>query len=73
MATVKMSISEAINVLEKTDNPTVSHNGIKCGFLFMHPTPDYKRERQMDLEEFKNSIGLCLDHVVSDCAANCSM
>jgi hypothetical protein len=66
MATVTMSISEAIDVLEKMDNPMVLFDGIKCDYLFMHSTPNYKRYRTKDLDELKNSVGLCLDSVLSD-------
>jgi hypothetical protein len=62
MATVTMSISEAIDVLEKMGNPTVSFDGINC--LVMHSTPNYKWNRTKDLDELKNSVGLCLDCVL---------
>jgi hypothetical protein len=65
MATITMSISEAIDVLEKTGNPTVSFDGIKCDYLFMHSTPSYRRNGTGDLDELKNSVGLCLDCVLS--------
>jgi hypothetical protein len=55
MATVTMSISEAIDVLEKTGNPTVSFDGIQCDCLVMHSTPNYKWNRTKDLDELKNS------------------
>jgi hypothetical protein len=57
-----MSISEAIDALEKTGNPTVSLDGIeKCNSD--HSTPNYNTKK---LDELKNSIGLCLDCVFSE-------
>jgi hypothetical protein len=64
MATLKMSISQAIDALEKIGNPTVPLDGIQCGELSLHRTPNYQRGRQEALEDFKNSIGLCLDCVL---------
>jgi len=62
MATAKMSISEAIDALEKTGNPRVSLDGMKkCSSN--HSTPNYSTKK---LDELKNSIGLCLDCVFSD-------
>jgi hypothetical protein len=66
MATVTMSISEAIDVLEKTGNPTVSFDGIKCDCPLTHSTLNYKWNRTKDLDELKNSVGLCLDCVLSN-------
>jgi hypothetical protein len=76
IATVTMSISKAIDVLEKMGDPTVSFDGIQCDCLSMHSTPNYKRNRNKDLDELKNSVGLCLDCVFSGCTtatAYCSI
>lgn len=61
MATASMSISEAIDALEKTGNPTVSLDGIKHCDPY-HSTLNYSTKK---LDELKNSIGLCLDCVFS--------
>ena len=62
IATASMSISEAIDALEKTGNLTVSLDGMKkCNSD--HSTPNYTTKK---LDELKNSIGLCLDCVFSD-------
>ena len=66
IATVTMSISEAIGVLGKTGNPRVSLDGIKCSDLHLHSTPNYNWNRTKDLNELMNSVGLCLDCVFSN-------
>ena len=63
MATITMSISEAIDVFEKMGNPMVLFHGIKCDY---HSTPNYKTCCTKDLDKLKNSIGLCLDCVYTD-------
>jgi hypothetical protein len=59
-----MLISKAINVLEKTGNPIILFNRIKCDYLLIYSTPNYKRNRAKDLDELKNSIRLCLDYML---------
>jgi hypothetical protein len=65
MATVTMSISEAIDVLEKTGKPTVSLHGIKCDYPLAHNKPSDKWNCTGDLDGLKNGVGLCLDCVLS--------
>jgi hypothetical protein len=55
-----MSISDAIDALEKIDNPRVSLHEIGA-HKHNHSTPKFKESRAEGLNELKNSIGLCLD------------
>ena len=60
-----MSISDAIDALERMGNPNVSLVGIgPCKNI--HSIPDCKESRAEALNELKNSVGLCLDCMLLD-------
>lgn len=61
----KMSISEAIELVETMPDPIPEEQNAECTFAYKHAAPEYRRDRCPHLDRLNNSVGLCLHCVRS--------
>ncbi|KAM6484669.1 hypothetical protein HDV62DRAFT_304104 [Trichoderma sp. SZMC 28011] len=68
-----ISISEALQSADRMPDPIPEESSAACTYGYKHTAPAYRRNRTSSLDDFNESIGLCLHCVLSGSMdSNCS-
>ncbi|KAL6825177.1 hypothetical protein V8C40DRAFT_245748 [Trichoderma camerunense] len=69
----RISISKALQSAERMPDPIPEESSTTCTFGYKHAAPEYRKTRTSSLDDFNESIGLCLHCVRSGSIdSNCS-